>query len=125
MLRCNAKIWAVVVLICMVAQFITVSLPTISESFAQMDALFEQKVVEEKAKADALRAEKADEWDAGAVKDMSNLFEGDVEKAGAIENVAHSVVESESEESTSADFGGLAVLSFIVVLIFVVLTTVI
>ena len=53
MLKCNAKIWAIVVLICLVMQFITVSMPTISETFAQMDIEFEQRAEEERTKATA------------------------------------------------------------------------
>ena len=46
MLKGNAKIWAIVVLICLVTQFFTMSLPGIIETFDQMDVEFEQRVEE-------------------------------------------------------------------------------
>lgn len=62
MLRCNAKIWAVVILIYIVTQFFVVSMPSISESFEQMETVFEQRVVEEKTKAESLKNSEADSW---------------------------------------------------------------
>jgi hypothetical protein len=51
MLRGNAKIWAIIVSICVIAQFFTTSLPGIIETFDQMDVEFEQRVEGERAKA--------------------------------------------------------------------------
>jgi hypothetical protein len=51
MLRGKVKIWAIVVLFCVVMQFLTTTLPSIRETFEQMDIAFEQRVEEEREKA--------------------------------------------------------------------------
>lgn len=127
MLRSNAKIWAIVVLICIIVQFITVSLPTISESFAQMDSVFEQRVVEEKAKAEALKTNKTDGLDAEKIEDIGYMSDGNMaEENVTIENVAQTTIESESEESTPSEIDSPTVIFlfvFIFILFLVVLTT--
>jgi hypothetical protein len=120
------KIWAIVVLICIITQFFTVSLPSISESFDQMDAVFEQKVAEEKAKAEALKAEKSEALVAGNVEDMSHVLSEDESNANeatgtvAIEKV-NDANEKLDETAEEEDGEGKTVLSIILFFVFIVL----
>jgi hypothetical protein len=126
MLRCNVKIWAIVVLICIITQFFTVSVPSISESFDQMDVVFEQKVAEEKAKAEALKAEKSEALVAGNVEDISHVLSedesNDNEVTGTVviekvDDLNEKLDETDAEE----DGEGKAVLSIILFFVFIIL----
>lgn len=114
MLRGKARVWAIVVLCCIVMQFVTTSLPSIVETCEQMDAVFEQRIEEERQKAAANAIKK--DVSCNENQDSGTIV---VEKIndGAEEVVDGTAVSQEAESEDEIGVGAI-VMIILVVLVF-------